>query len=105
MFFNRFWVRFGTHFGEILGPCWVLFSVFFSFFFRVDFWIVLGPFWGAILGRFWSQNWVKMRICGFLFFIDFPLVFQRFLRLGGCYVRLVSVLFSLRFWHRFLVVF
>ena len=40
-----------------------------------------------------------------MIFIDFPLFFQAFLRLGGCYVRLISVLFSLRFRHRFLIVF
>ena len=36
-------------------------------------------------------------------FIDFLLVFPLLLRLGGSYVRLISVLFSHRFLHRFLV--
>ena len=71
-FFVRFCVVFGGHLGGILEPCWPLFSMFFSLLFRVDFWFVLGSFWGAILGRFWSQKRTKMRICGFLIFIDFP---------------------------------
>ena len=50
--------------------------MFCSLLFRVDFLFVLGSFWGAILGRFWSQNRIKMRICDFVFFIDFPLVFR-----------------------------
>ena len=79
--------------------------MFFSLLFRVDFLFVLGSFWGAILGRFWSPNRINMRLCDFLIFIDFPLVFQCFLRFGGCYFSLISVLFSLRFWHPFLVVF
>ena len=36
-------------------------------------------------------------------FIDFLCVFPLLLRLGGSYVRLMSVLFSHRFLHRFLV--
>ena len=83
-------------------PCWPLFSIVFSLLFRVDFLFVFGSFWSAILGGFWSPNRIKMRICDYLIFIDFPEVLQCFLRFGGCYVRLISVLFSLRFWHRFL---
>ena len=46
-----------------------------------------------------------MHICDLLIFIGFPVVFQWFLHFGGCYFHLISVLFSLRFLHRFLVAF
>ena len=71
-FFDRFCVVLGCHFGVILEPCWPLFSMFFWLLFRVDFLFVLGSFWGAILGRFWSPNRINMRLCDFLIFIDFP---------------------------------
>ena len=40
----------------------VFFLSFFGFFFRVIFLIVFESFWGAILGRFGSQNRLKMRL-------------------------------------------
>ena len=69
---DRFFVVLGCHVGVIFEACWLLFSLFFSFFFRDLFWFVFGSFWGAILGRFWRPNWVKFRICDLLIFIDFP---------------------------------
>ena len=64
--------------GGILEPCWSLFSMFFSLLLRIDFLFVFGSFWSAILRRFWSPNRIKMRICDYLVFIGFPLVFLLF---------------------------
>ena len=68
--------------------------------FFVCFLVVLGCHFGAILGPFWDQNRVKIRIFDFLIFIDFPWVVQCFLRFGGSYVRLMLALFSLLFLNR-----
>ena len=54
------------------------------------------------MGRFGSQKSIKMRH-EFLIVIDFIVVFQLLLRLGGSYVGSISVLFSHRLLHRFLV--
>ena len=72
MFFDRFGVVLGCHVGVIFGACWPLFSFFFLLFFSDVFWFVFGSFWGAILARFGSPNRIKIRICDFLIFIDFP---------------------------------
>ena len=55
------------------------------------------------MGPFWDQNRDTIRICDFLIFIDFILVFPLFLRLGGSYVGSISVVFLHRFLYRFLV--
>ena len=89
----------------MLGSFFGVFLVLFSCCFFVVFLVGLGCFLGAFLEHFWKQNRVKMRLCDFMIFIDFPLVFQYFLGLGGCYFRLMLALFSLRFLYRFLVAF
>ena len=67
-FWGRFGVPFWSHFGAMLASFFVLVLVLFS----CCFLFVFGSFWGAIWGRFWSPNWVKIRTCDFLIFIDFP---------------------------------
>ena len=95
----------GQVFFRMLGSFFALFSCLFLCCFFVRFLVVLGCHFGAILGPFWDQNRVKIRICDFLIFIDFILVFPLFFRLGGSYFRLMLALFSHRFLYRFLVVF
>ena len=97
--------RFPFTAGQVLCLCWVLFSLFLCVVFSCCFLFVFWSFWGVILEPFWEQNRVKIRICDFLIFIDFLLVFILFLRFGGSYFRLMLALFSLHFLHRILVVF
>ena len=78
-----------------MEPCWLLFSMFFSLLLRIDFLFVFGSFWNAILGRFWSPNRIKMRICDYLIFIGFLMFFNVFCVSKG----VMFVLF--RFFFRF----
>ena len=48
--FCSFFGRFGVPFWSILGPCWLLFSLLFWFFFRDVFLFVLGSFWRVLEG-------------------------------------------------------
>ena len=60
-------------------PCWLFFRSFFWFFFRLVFLFAFESFWGAMLGRFGSQNRDKIR----------------------CFVRCFFVLIFCSFWGRF----
>ena len=71
LFFVRFLVFWGCHVGAFLEAKSGQNASFFWFFFCVVFVFVFGSFWGAILGRFGRQNWVKMCTCDFVIFFAF----------------------------------
>ena len=103
-FLVRFLDVFGCRFGAILGTKLASFSFFFVVLwccFLFVFFVVLGCDLLVFLEPKLGQT-PYMRCFDF---VDVILIFQWCLRFGGCYVRFISVVFSLRFWHRFLVIF
>ena len=79
---------------KILWSFWSLFSLFFLFFFRDDFLLVFWSFWGAKMGRFWSQKSINVRLMSFCFLLIFYWFFHYFCVLGG--LMLVLYLFFFR---------
>ena len=83
---------------QVLCLCWGLFS----FFFLIDFLMIFGSFWGAILRRFWSQKSIKMRLMSFWFLFIFKWFFNGFFVLEGSmfvFVRLFfRFVFCIDFW-------
>ena len=71
LFFVRFLVVLGCHVGAFLEAKSGQDACFFGFFFCVVFLFVFGSFLGAILGRFWSQKSIKMRLMSFWFLLVF----------------------------------
>ena len=55
-----------------VGVFFRVFLFLFSCCFFVRFLFVVGCFLGAFWEHFWKQNRVKMRLCDFMIFIDFP---------------------------------
>ena len=80
-----------------------LFSNFFLLSFRVDFLIVFWSFWGANMGRFWSQKSIKMRLMSFWFLLILYWFFHYFCVLGGLMLVLYRFFLRIVFCIDFLV--